>query len=628
MIHYNENVGIVLDTLHRYGYGPRAISTHEACFKKLKNYLEGCGIAKFSEVLAQDFPKTVGTSSRGAFVTSIERLTDVYQHGYVLRSHLQFYASCLSQEFRKAIDIYVSFVAGTRSDMHVWNIRHSCEHFCSFVQLGGGTSLDNVNYLLLEKYDLEGRKDNTAFFIREGLVEGFLLYWADKGVFSHGYGLFMYYIQSGRIIKSSDFSVDAQESLKLYKDDSGYFPANAFFESINGFIMLLEEAGYGESMLATAKNCLNLLFLFLDMHGLGYHWSIVKLWYMSTRDDLFGTNKHMARRILELYDDYIREGEINPQKWWKHRVTRYDLLPEWCKAGIDPFIQQKKKERWGENTINMCRTCAVRFCRFLVSKGLASFAALTPEVIKEFNCQDEHQTSEAKNAYNGRIRKFLIALERKGTVSEGIHFALPSTAASGERIVAVLNDADRKAIELYSTSANTPLAYRDVAIILIGMDMGFRASDIVALKTSDINWKNRSIRFIQDKTGVEHRLPMTVRAGNAIFKYLKDGRPRGKRTDLVFISSKAPFGSLKPTVCAQSLGRAGASTRKFHTTRKTFATDCLNNGASVNETAEALGHRDQNSVHKYLSLDEERMQLCPLSLSEVVLPLKGRFGDD
>ena len=115
----NENVGIVFDTLHRYGYGPRAISTHEACFKKLKNYLEGCGIAKFSEVLAQDFPKTVGTSSRGAFVTSIERLTDVYQHGYVLRSHLQFYASCLSQEFRKAIDIYVSFVAGTRSDMHV-----------------------------------------------------------------------------------------------------------------------------------------------------------------------------------------------------------------------------------------------------------------------------------------------------------------------------------------------------------------------------------------------------------------------------------------------------------------------------------------------------------------------------
>lgn len=628
MIHYNENVDIVLDTLHRYGYGARAISIHEECFKKLKSYLEGCGVTQFSEVLSQNFPKTSGTSSRAAFVISIERLSDVYKHGYVLRSHLQFYASCLSPELRKAVDIYVSFAAGARSDMHVQNIRHSCEHFCSFVQLGGGTSLDDVTYLLLEKYDFEGRKDNTAFSIREGLVEGFLLYWANKNVFSYGYGLFMYYIQSGRVIKASDFSADTQESLELCRDDSRYFPANEFYESIRGFIMLLEEAGYGKSMLATAKNSLNLLFLFLDMHNLGYHWSIVKLWYRTIRDTLFGTNKYMVRRILELYDDYTRDGEINPGKWWKHRVTQYDLLPEWCRAEIDPFIQQKKKERWDESTINMCNTCVVRFSQFLVSKGLTSFAALTPEVIKEFNCQDEHQTSEAKNAYNGRIRKFLIALEWKGTVREGLHFALPGTASSGERVVEVLSDADRKAVELYSTSANTPLAYRDVAIILIGMDMGFRASDIVALKTSDINWKNRSIRFIQEKTGVEHRLPMTVRAGNAIFKYLKDGRPRGKSSDLVFISSKAPFGPLKPIVCAQSLGRAGVSTRKFHTTRKTFATDCLNNGASANETAEALGHRDRNAVHKYLSLDEERMQLCPLSLSEVELPLKGRFGND
>jgi len=628
MIHYNENVGIVLDTLQRYGYGPRAISIHEECFKKLKSYLEGCGITRFSEVLVQNFTKTVGAGSRTAFVTSTRRLTDVYQHGYILRNHLQFYASCLSSKLREAIDIYVSFVAGTRSDIHVRNIRHSCEHFCSFIQLSGGTSLDDVTYLLLEKYDLEGRKDHTAFSIREGLVKGFLLYWAEKRVVSYGYGLFMYYIQSGKVIKASALSADTQESLELYRDESGHFPANKFFESIDGFIMLLEEAGYGKAMLSTAKNSLNLLFLFLDMHDLGYHWSIVKLWYEATRDSLFGTNKYMARRILELYDDYTRDGEINPGKWWKHRVTQYDLLPGWCRADIDPFIRQKKKERWDENTISMCSTCAVRFCRFLVSKGLTSFADLTPEVIKEFNRQDEHQTAEAKNAYNGRIRKFLIALERKGTVREGLHFALPSTAASGERVVEVLSDADRKAIERYRKLANTPLAYRDAAIILIGMDMGLRASDIVALKTSDINWKNRSIRLIQDKTGAEYRLPMTVRTGNAIFKYLKDGRPRGKCTDRLFISSKAPFGSLKPMICAQSLRRAGVSTRKFHTTRKTFATDCLNNGASVNETAEALGHRDRNSVHKYLSLDEERMQMCPLSLSEVVLPLKGRFGND
>jgi len=53
-------------------------------------------------------------------------------------------------------------------------------------------------------------------------------------------------------------------------------------------------------MLGTAKNSLNLLFL--NMQDLGCHWFIVKLWYEAIRDGLFGTNKYMARRILELYD--------------------------------------------------------------------------------------------------------------------------------------------------------------------------------------------------------------------------------------------------------------------------------------------------------------------------------------
>lgn len=628
MIHYDENEGIVLDTLHRYGYGARAVSTHEECFKKLKRYLEKSGITQFSQGVVKDFLKTAGSSFRAAFAASIGRLSDVYQYGYVLRSHLKFHASCLSAEFRKVIDLYVTSTAQSRSDVHVRNIRHSCEHFCSFVQLSGGASLDDISYLLLETYDLEGRKSTTAFSIKEGLVEGFLFYWADKGIVPYGYGLFMYYIQSGRVIKLPALPKDTQEALKLYGDVKQYGPANGYFGNIKGFLLLLEEAGYGESMLVTAKNGLNLLFLFLDMHNLGYQWPIVKLWYSFAGDTLFGTNKSMVRRILELYDDYTRNGEITPQKWWNHQVTQYDLLPEWCREEIDPYIRQKKKERWDENTINMCRTCVVRFCRFLVSRGVVSFTVLTPEMVKEFNGQDKHQTPEAKNAYNGRIRKFLTWLERKGVVREGLHFALPGTAVSGERVVEVFSDADRKMIESYSMSANTPLAFRDAAIILIGMDMGVRACDIVSLKLSDINWENRSICFIQDKTGVEHRIPMTIRADNAIFKYLKEGRPRGRHSDLVFIRLKAPFGSLKPIVCAQSLGRAGVSTRKFHTTRKTFASDCLNHGASVRETAEVLGHRGQGTVHKYLSLDEERMQLCPLSLSEAGLPLEGRSGND
>ncbi len=46
------------------------------------------------------------------------------------------------------------------------------------------------------------------------------------------------------------------------------------------------------------------------------------------------------------------------------------------------------------------------------------------------------------------------------------------------------------------------------------------------------------------------------------------------------------------------------------------------------ETAEMLGHSDTKSVHKYTSLDTERMRLCPLSLSETGLSMDERYGHE
>lgn len=89
---------------------------------------------------------------------------------------------------KKANDLYVSFAAESCSDIHVQNIRHSCGNFCSFIQLSGGASLGDVSYPLLEKYDLEGRKNSIAFSITEGLVEGFLSYWTNQGAVSYGLG--------------------------------------------------------------------------------------------------------------------------------------------------------------------------------------------------------------------------------------------------------------------------------------------------------------------------------------------------------------------------------------------------------------------------------------------------------
>lgn len=62
---------------------------------------------------------------------------------------------------------------------------------------------------------------------------------------------------------------------------------------------------------------------------------------------------------------------------------------------------------------------------------------------------------------------------------------------------------------------------------------------------------------------------------------------------------------------------------KFHSLRKTFATQLLEGNTKVELISDSLGHSTNETVHKYLSLDEKRMRLCALSMAETNIVYKG-----
>ena len=163
-------------------------------------------------------------------------------------------------------------------------------------------------------------------------------------------------------------------------------------------------------------------------------------------------------------------------------------------------------------------------------------------------------------------------------------------------------------------------------MVCIGLSMGFRASDITGLCFENIDWKQRSIRIIQQKTGKALLMPMPVRTGNILFRYLRDGRPKSDEP-FVFTRHKAPYGRLQHSVCTKALIRfIGSSTepgRGFHVVRKTFATQLLEGSTKVELISDSLGHSTDGTVHKYLSLDEKRMRMCPLSLAEAGISYEG-----
>lgn len=629
MVNFKHNAGIVLSTLERYRYGPRIMALTRKCFDDVSGSMDKEDETRFSlERLLDWCDSSVPKGIKQAYKTAIYRLADVYAYGKVLGCHITVYVHP-SENYQMVINGYLGKISKDKNytPYHLKNIRHCVNRFCCFAQYNGAGSPDSISYEILDAYDTFLRESSPkAYYINEGLVVGLLEYMAENGLVPVGYSIYMHYLEFGRATYLSALSASALKKIESSQKLCTGMSAGDFFDTIDGFKKELESFGYSSSVLETVPYHLTMLFLFLDRKGLKYDRTTVELWQQEVGEKVFRKGFPAARRTYEMYDDYICDGSITPSRWWKHKDTKFDLLPPWCREQIILFLEAKKKEGWKKSTIKMYLNCATSFCGFLVSSGLFSFREITPALVKEYNAYDiRHKTPEAKNAYNSRVRRFLIFLEIHSIVPAGLHFALPHSAVNRETIIEVLSDTDKDVIEKYCQKAETPLQLRDAAMLMILTDTGLRSCDVTGLKLTDIDWKQKCIRIIQKKTRVEHIHPISVKTGNQIYRYITGGRQKNSGFKELFLKLRAPFGPVGRAVCRNAMERAGASTGRTHLARKSFASDTLNRGASFVETAELLGHSDTSNVHKYTQLDADHMKLCPLSLAETGLSLEGRY---
>ena len=329
------------------------------------------------------------------------------------------------------------------------------------------------------------------------------------------------------------------------------------------------------------------------------------------------------KRILFVFNSFLEERRIIPDRRNTLQKFQCDSLPDWCKPELSNFLDLKKREGWCKSTIDMYRSSVTRFCFSLVKQGITSFSDITHEIIHQFNITDTHETAEGKNAYNCRIRNFLKHLERNEIIPYGTHVALYSVFQKKERIVITLTKEEQQQIAGSLSKAKTEIELRNRAILLIGLKMGLRSCDIVNMRTSNIDWKRQTIKIVQQKTLYEIEVPMPTDVGNAIYLYLKN---RKTNSDILFTKIHMPFNSVTKSVCIKALKKTlperNISRSGFHVTRKTFATEQLKSNVKKNVISDLLGHRSQEQLMKYLNLDSDRMFLCPLSLGEANLHME------
>jgi site-specific recombinase XerD len=216
------------------------------------------------------------------------------------------------------------------------------------------------------------------------------------------------------------------------------------------------------------------------------------------------------------------------------------------------------------------------------------------------------------------LRSFFRFLRVEGLREDRLEDAVPMVPRRGTGLARHL-DPGRFERLIASLDSSSPRGLRDRAIILCVARLGLRASEVVALRLEDVDWRNAVVRVRVRKTGHGALLPLTAEVETALSDYLQHARP-DTRTREVFVLHRLRVGapissSIVGRAVDNALRRVGiaAPMHGANLLRHSLATDLLDHGASLREIADLFGHVSLATTRIYAAVDLA-------ALREVALP--------
>ena len=328
-----------------------------------------------------------------------------------------------------------------------------------------------------------------------------------------------------------------------------------------------------------------------------------------------------AKRAFYIFHLFDGKGNLTFKDIEKIHIDKGSIcsLNTYYRNILEKFLAHRKMEPIAEGTLCVHKSAALSFFCYLQENGFNDVSDVSFADIKQYCIWISGKSSNGKNNYSYDLRVLLQYLFEEEYTLYDLSRALPIQSTQERKIVEILTEEEVQMIYEYRDKACTPIEYRDSAILMLGLLMGFRRIDIVNLKETDIDWKNRTISITQQKTYRPLSLPMPIPVGNSIYLYKKYGRPKSE-SEYIFLSAKAPYKQAYTSACGNAMEHVFRNKgRGFHILRRTFASRLLLAGTDTMKIKDSLGHSTINTVHRYLSVDEESLKACCLPLERTVI---------
>ena len=152
-------------------------------------------------------------------------------------------------------------------------------------------------------------------------------------------------------------------------------------------------------------------------------------------------------------------------------------------------------------------------------------------------------------------------------------------------------------------------ATRDRAMLEVLYATGIRVSELISLKTSDVDISLGFIRCCADQTR-ERIIPIGTKAIESVRYYIENTRPQNGQSLLFLNYQTKPLTRQGFWKIIKSYAQKAGIDKSItpHTLRHSFAAHLLQNGADIQAVQEMMGHSDISTTQVYAQLVRNRIK--------------------
>ena len=291
------------------------------------------------------------------------------------------------------------------------------------------------------------------------------------------------------------------------------------------------------------------------------------------------------------------------------------LISSASEQQLETFLDAIWMERGlSENTLNAYRSDLSGFAKWLYKEQQRTdLLKAERSQIQEYLAYRVNLGTKSRSAARllSSIKRFFQYCVRESLLKEDPSDRIDAPKL-GRPLPKFLSEEEVEAL-LDAPDLKDPLGIRDRTMLELLYATGLRVSELVTLKTGQINLRQGVVR-IQGKGNKERLVPLGQESISWLEKYLKDAR--GKiapelSNDYVFTTRRQSAMTRQAFWYLIKRYARKVGIKKHltpHTLRHCFATHLLNHGADLRVVQMLLGHSDLSTTQIYTHVAQERLR--------------------